>query len=218
MVFGIMCNKDNSINGPLRMNKFATFFSGYMGSAPVIAAALPIPITAGKIIPTYAEYTGFLTTYTSMFCFMAVALIFYRRHRIGMYLMPEWWEKESRIIGRFIISWLPLILIGVTLICIVIYHSTLTLTLNSFTDAKGVSTKEILSKNSPRLFEYHIQVLLILSYLGIFISSTVAFALMAVREYMQNVLNLNEYDLVIRTRDPFHDNETNSVNHRAEED
>jgi len=213
-----MCNKENSIDGPQRMIKFAKFFSGYMGAAPVIAAALPIPITAGKIIPTYAEYTGFLTTYTSMFCFIAVALVFYRRHRIGMYLMPEWWENESRIIGRFIISWLPLILVGVTLICIATYHSTLTFTLNSFTDAKALSTKEILSKNSPRLFEYHIQALLILSYLGIFISSTVAFALMAVREYMQNVLKLNEYDLVIRTRDPFPDNETNSANHRVEED
>ena len=42
-----------------------------------------------------------------------------------------------------------------------------------------------------------------LSYFGIFLASTSAFALMAVREYMQNVLELSETDLVKRVIDPF---------------
>jgi len=184
------------------MQAFARFFKGYMGTAPVIAAALPIPVTAGKIIPTYAEQTGYLTTYTSMFCFLTVALIFFRRHRLGSYLLPETWDKKSRIIGRFTISWLPLVLILVTLCSIAVYHITLNITVTQL-GQETLKMSEVLKTASTRGLRYWIQGLLMLSYFGIFLASTAAFALMAVREYMQDVLGLSETELIMRVADPF---------------
>jgi hypothetical protein len=197
-------NKNSTKINEQRMQAFARFFKGYMGTAPLIAAALPIPVTAGKIIPTYAEQTGYLTTYTSMFCFLIVALIFYRRHRLGSYLRPETWDKKSRITGRFIISWLPFVLILITLCSIAVYHITLntTITVNLQADST-LKVSDVLKTASTRGLSYWTQGLLMLSYFGIFLASTAVFALMAVREYMQDVLGLSETELVTRVVDPF---------------
>jgi membrane-anchored glycerophosphoryl diester phosphodiesterase (GDPDase) len=183
------------------MQVFARFFNGYMGTAPIVAAALPIPVTALKIIPTYAEQTGYLTTYTSMFCFLVVALVFYRRHRLGSYLLPETWDKRSRIIGRFMISWLPLILTLITLCSIAVYHITLNHAVN-LTAGDSANMSEILNVTSTRVLDPWIQARLMVSYFGIFFASTFAFALMAVREYMQDVLQLSEKDMVMKVVDP----------------
>ena len=195
-------NKNSAKINEQRMQAFARFFKGYMGTAPIIAAALPIPVTAGKIIPTYAEQTGYLTTYTSMFCFLIVALIFYRRHRLGSYLLPETWDKKSRIFGRFIISWLPFVLILITLCSIATYHITLNITVNLL-GQETLRISEVLKTASTRRLSYWIQALLMLSYFSIFLASTAAFALMAVREYMQDVLGLSETELIMRVADPF---------------
>ena len=192
------------------INSFAKYFKGYMGSAPIFAAALPIPVTSLNIIPTFSDQTGYLTTYTSMFCFLVVAMIFYRRHRLGSYLAPDSWDKKSRLIGRFIISWLPFVLAILTLISIIIYH----LTFNdivavhlSALEVKGDAEKIILDSISTHGLGFMTQGIIILSYFGIFIFSTAAFTLMAVREYMQNVLGLSETEMVKRASDPFVDKE-----------
>ncbi|MEK9766086.1 MAG: hypothetical protein VW274_06360, partial [Thalassolituus sp.] len=127
---GSLNRKDVNMNdSPQRMARFADFFRGYMGSAPMIAAALPIPVTAGKLIPTYAEHTSFLTAYTSMLCFLVVAFVFYRRHRIGTYMLPATWGKASRIRGRFILSWTPMLCIIATVVSIIMYHYSLDVSL-----------------------------------------------------------------------------------------
>lgn len=189
-------------SSPNRMKRFATFFRGYMGSAPIIAAVLPIPITAGKVIPTYLEHTSFLTAYASMFCFLAVAYIFYRRHRIGMYMIPENWGKRSRIIGRLMVSWLPLLFILFTALSIIVYHWALYASLEYQPFSAATSVSEILQKGSIRTMPFLFQALFFSSYFGIFVFSTLAFALMAVREYMQTELGLSETDLVYRSCDP----------------
>jgi membrane-anchored glycerophosphoryl diester phosphodiesterase (GDPDase) len=204
MLGGKMTDNGNKTkNNEQRIQSFARFFKGYMGTAPMIAAALPIPVTAGKIIPTYAEHTAYMTTYTSMFCFLIVALIFYRRHRLGSYLLPENWDKKSRLTGRFMISWLPFTLILITLVSIGIYHITLNSSISLHPNHETLKMSEVLKTASTRKLSYCIQAILMLSYFGIFIASTAAFALMAVREYMQDVLKLSEIDLVTRVADPF---------------
>ena len=197
-------DKNSTKTSEQRMRAVARFFKGYMGAAPMIAAALPIPVAAGKIIPGYAEQTGYLTTYTSMFCFLIVALIFYRRHRLGSYLDPETWDKKSRLIGRFMISWLPFVLIIITLCSIAVYHITLNTAVN-ISNPGALKMSEVLKTASTRALPNWMQGLLMLSYFGIFLASTAAFALMAVREYMQDVLRLNEMDLVKWSVDPFTD-------------
>jgi len=192
------------------MQKFARFFRGYMGAAPMIAAALPIPITAGKIIPTYQEHTSFLTAYCSMFCFLIVAFVFYRRHRMGSYLLPELWEKPTRIAGRLVVSWLPLILIFLTAASIIVYHFLLDMTLLEWEKAlrspgsPTLSVADLLAKGGriSTQLKFLGQALFFGSYLGIFVFSTLAFSLMAVREYMQTELGLTELDLVLRSGDP----------------
>ncbi len=186
-----------------RMQSFARFFKGYMGSAPMIAAALPIPITAGKIIPTFAEQTGYLTTYTSMFCFLMVALVFYRRHRLGSYLKPEEWDKRSRLYGRFLVSWLPFFLVILTLFSIGTYHITLNDSIELLLESDQYEPSTILEMATIRELSLTTQAKLMISYIGIFLASTLAFALMAVREYMQNILQLSEIEMVKRSADPF---------------
>lgn len=185
-----------------RMNKFASFFRSYMGSAPVVAAALPIPVTAGKVIPTYQEHTSFLTAYCSMLCFLIVAFVFYRRHRIGTYLLPENWGKPSRIVGRFLISWLPMVFIALTVLSIIGYHSALYGSLDAQNFPADVTLTEMLSKGTIRNLPFASQMWFFVSYLGIFIFSTLAFSLMAIREYMQTEIGLSEIELVYRTGDP----------------
>lgn len=188
---------------PKRMQKFASFFRGYMGAAPMIAAALPIPVTAGKIIPTYQEHMSFLTAYCSMFCFLIVAFVFYRRHRLGAYLLPELWEKRSRIVGRFMVSWLPLILIFLTVTSIIVYHHALYFSIEQqFPFHNEMPLAGILAEGNIRGRSFYEQALFFSSYFGIFVFSTLAFSLMAVREYMQTELGLTELDLVLRSGDP----------------
>jgi hypothetical protein len=191
-----------------RMSKFASFFRGYMGSAPIIAAALPIPVTAGKIIPTYQEHTGFLTAYCSMFCFLIVAFIFYRRHRIGAYLCPEKWGKRSRIIGRFTVAWLPLIFIILTAVSIISYHIALYTSLDAQSFPLNSKFSEMLANGTLRTVPFDLQMRYFLSYFGIFVFSTAAFSLMAMREYMQTELGLSEIELVDRVGDPEFENVT----------
>lgn len=186
-----------------RMQKFASFFRGYMGAAPIIAAALPIPVTAGKIIPTFQEHTSFLTAYCSMFCFLVVAFVFYRRHRLGAYLLPELREKGTRIVGRLMVSWLPLILVLLTAASIILYHGILYVSLEEQSFPDNYSFADMLAKGNIRGIDMPLVVLAVFfaSYFGIFVFSTLAFSLMAVREYMQTELGLSELDLVLRYGD-----------------
>ena len=193
-------------DSPQRMARFADFFRGYMGSAPMIAAALPIPVTAGKIIPTYAEHTSFLTAYTSMLCFLVVAFVFYRRHRIGTYMLPATWGKSSRIRGRFILSWTPMLCIIATVVSIIMYHYSLDVSLakqtGDYASEQDAHIEWLLDTGTLRGWSWVFQATFFGSYFGIFIFSTLAFSLMAVREYMQTVLELSDKDLVQKSGDP----------------
>jgi len=182
-----------------RMQNFAKFFRGYMGAAPVIAAAMPIPIAAGGVIPVYPEMARSLTAYSSMFCFLGVAFIFYRRHRLGAYLVPERWTSNTRVVGNLLMGWAPLALMFAAMYCILTYHQTLARTLAAapgFSAAAATGLDAALKHANLLAVPAQDQLLLFLLYLGIFLSSTLSFALMAVREYMQTELGLTEEALV----------------------
>jgi len=71
---------------PRRVQTFAHFFKRYMTVSSVVTAALPIPVTAARLIPTFKAQIAILSTYTSLFCFLALGFIFYSRHQLARWM------------------------------------------------------------------------------------------------------------------------------------
>lgn len=81
---------------PTRVLAFARFFKNYMNVSSFLAAALPIPVTAISLIPTYAAHTKLLSTYTPMVCFLLLGYIFYMRQKIGQRMFGAALESYRR--------------------------------------------------------------------------------------------------------------------------
>src|SRR2546427_3963257 len=68
-----------SLDGPTqasRVKGFAAFFKSYMSVWSLVVAALPIPVGAFKLIPTFESQRSYLSVYTSLFCFLSLGFIF----------------------------------------------------------------------------------------------------------------------------------------------
>jgi hypothetical protein len=65
-----------------RLNHFAQFFKNYMSVWALIVATLPIPVTELKLIPTFSAHISILSVYTTLFCFLTLAFIFFKRHTL----------------------------------------------------------------------------------------------------------------------------------------
>jgi hypothetical protein len=68
------------------VKSFAGFFKTYMGVSSLVVAALPIPASELKLIPMFDAQRHYLSIYTSLFCFLLFAYIFFSRHWIGRLL------------------------------------------------------------------------------------------------------------------------------------
>jgi asparagine N-glycosylation enzyme membrane subunit Stt3 len=174
---------------PTRLAGFAGFFKSYMSVASVVAASVPIPVASWKLIPMYAQQRGFLTVYASLFCFLLLAFIFSIRHRLArpMFFSSGWSGTVAA---------LPAVFIAMTLGCIATYHTLLQRSVAEL-DLRGFSTytvQELLEKSDARQIPYPVE--LAVSYLGIFIFAELAFVLMAIREYLQDQLRLDEVSLL----------------------
>ncbi len=178
---------------PARFAAFARFFKAYMGTAAVVTASLPIPVASLHLIPTYAAQTKFLSTYTSMFCFLMLGYLFYIRHWLGRLMFST--RSDGKVMLRGFLVVLPLILIASSLLFVALYHYFLMASLSVFTQ-QGVlnSTKDILDSVDYREIPYSLQ--LTVCYLGIFLAAESAFILMALREYLQDVLKLQDASLL----------------------
>lgn len=173
---------------PLRIAVFANFFKSYMSVSTIIAASIPIPVASLKLIPTYAQQKGYLTVYASLFCFLSLAFVFSIRHRLAARIFSG--SRPSTLI-----TIAPAICILLTLASILSYHFVLQLSLNQLRSL-GVTgpTSEIL--NGADYSDIPDSLALSASYLGIFLFSELAFVLMAMREYIQDLLNLDELALM----------------------
>ncbi len=174
---------------PTRLAGFANFFKGYMSVSTVAAAAIPIPVASWKLIPMYAQQRGFLTVYASLFCFLLLAFVFSIRHRLAR---PMFFR------GRMgaVVSALPAVFIVLTLACIVAYHALLQQSIGELREL-GFSTvpmKPLLDQTDGTQIPYAVE--LAACYLGIFIFAELAFVLMAMREYLQDLLHLDEVGLL----------------------
>lgn len=183
---------------PRRVKAFVQFFKQYMSVSSVIAASLPIPVTALQFIPTYAAQTKFLSVYASLACFLLLGFIFYSRHALARWMFGPVTKRRSKF--GVCMDLLPL---GLILACgcfIVAYHWLLQ---DSIQEAMGDwvrrgvaigSTQEVLQKTD--YMEIPGAAGLVACYLGIFLAAEAAFVLMAIKEYLQDLLGLSEGELI----------------------
>jgi hypothetical protein len=113
-----------------RVRGFATFFKSYMSIWTLVVAALPIPVGAFKLIPTFEAQRSYLSVYTSLFCFLSLGYIFFRRHRLGYYMFPPQMDWKGVSVRRFtfdtaraIANFLPLACIVLSVFAVFRYHS-----------------------------------------------------------------------------------------------
>lgn len=196
-------DKELSSGGIARIQKFLGFFKAYVNVSSLITAVLPIPVTAFGVIATYKFQTKVLSTYTSLYCFLVLAFIFFSRHELGRAMFEEmnsplqrFWHKAVRV--------LPLLLVVSSLAFAFAYHGALRNSLSakrsSFELPPSEVTDEVILERS---FESQTpeSTLLMIYYLGIFMTAEGAFVLMAMREHLQDVLKLTEIEL-IKGREP----------------
>jgi len=174
---------------PLRLAVFANFFKGYMSVSTIVAASIPIPVASWKLIPIYAQQRGFLTVYASLFCFLLLAFVFSIRHRLARSMF-------FRGRGSATIAALPLIFIVLTLACIIAYHAVLGQSIAQLRELgfSRVPMKDLLDQMDATQIPYAGE--LAACYLGIYIFAEAAFVLMAIREYLQDLLHLDEVSLL----------------------
>jgi hypothetical protein len=177
----------------VRFAAFAKFFKAYMGTASVVTASLPIPLAAFHLIPTYAAQEKFLSTYTSLFCFLMLGYLFYIRHWLGRLMFYT--RPDGHVRLRAFVSWVPLLLILASLSLVFLYHYYLMQSLIAFSE-RGVmnATTDLLKAADYREIPLSLQ--LTVCYLGMFLTAEAAFILMALREYLQDVLHIQDASLI----------------------
>src|SRR6266446_4747566 len=191
-------NQTIKSDGLTRIRKFAGFFKAYMSISAVVTAALPIPVTAIGAIATYKFQTKVLSTYASLYCFLLLAFIFFSRHQLARIMF----YRSNRSIQRAwqVTCWLlPLLLLASSMFFAFQYHRELRQSITEKRKAfdlppSEVTDETILSKSlesqtpeATRLMIY---------YLGIFMAAEAAFILMAMREHLQDVLQLSDVELI----------------------
>jgi hypothetical protein len=174
--------------GPQRLASFAAFFKSYMHVSGVLLACVPIPVASLKLLPIFSQQKGYLTVYSSLFCFLLVAALFSLRHSLAKSMFNEggW---------RWIIAALPFVFIVLSLACILGYHATLQDSLQKMRmmGAQGSTADLLQSADSSDISK---SLSLSAYYLGIFVFAECAFTLLALREYLQDAMGLDEVKLL----------------------
>jgi hypothetical protein len=185
-----------------RFKGFATFFKNYMSISAIVLAAIPIPVTQARLIPTFKAQQGMLSVYSSLMCFLAFSLVFFWRHSFARRMFPIRGPREKRVISR-LVPYVPLVFIILTVFCILSYHYYLSDSINSgklmYANLKGyqfgeIRTSEIL--DSLEIDNIYNITFLTLSYIGIFLFSELALSVMALKEYLQDLLQQDDLTLI----------------------
>lgn len=194
-----------------RIRSFSHFFKSYMSVSTIVVAALPIPITAWSVIPAFESQRGSLTTYTPLVCFLILSYVFYKRHSIGSILFVHRHHSGAK---SSIMELLPLLLIILFIILIFAYHHVLNLAIQDLKLAFADEATERWRIGSDEEFnalpdgtvtfsgtwllanvtfdKVSYGPALMLLYLGIFAVAECAFVLMALREYLQDLIGLTD--------------------------
>jgi len=206
---------------PERVRAFALFFKRYMSVSALVTAALPIPVTAFHLIPTYAALTKILSTYTPMFCFLILGYIFFSRHQLARSMFPEYFRTGPasssipllktlgitflgtpvRVTWHAFVATLPLLLIVVSLYCVFAYHVTLADSVKTAIEGGLAGSLDKMAPTQSALQNVDLSFIpmagtLIGYYLGIFLAAEAAFILMAIKEYLQDTVGLTDVELI----------------------
>lgn len=103
----------------------------------------------------------------------------------------------SRVPWHAIVAWLPVLLILGSLVCVFGYHAALDTTIGKLRVLEtysGLSQDQILTNAATDNLDNGATLALI--YLGIFVCAEAAFILMALREYLQDLVGLSEAQLI----------------------
>jgi hypothetical protein len=216
---------EQEVTEPRRVKAFARFFKNYMSVSALVTAALPIPVTALKLIPTYHAQTSILSVYTSLFCFLLLGFIFYSRHHLARFMFPEISGARNVFWSGFL-AILPALLIASSLSCVYLYHTSLDMSVarvlsstrferaqsptssysqspSPLTNANEIQQPKVTPiKRDQVLDQLESQDIpmagqVFALYLGIFLFAESAFILMAIKEYLQDLVKISEIDLIV---------------------
>src|SRR5260370_26785690 len=149
------------------MRGFATYFKDYMGISSLVTAALPIPVTAAKLIPTYSAQAKFLSLYTSLFCFLLLGFVFFVRDRLVGVMFRR---RTDGTFGNRKFAYVPPTLILVCLVLIVSYHVVLHQSVAEFSSSGPFqSPSSVLERADERQIPFGNELMLL--YLGMFLSA-----------------------------------------------
>jgi hypothetical protein len=186
---------------PQRVETFARFFKNYMSVSAIVAAALPIPVTSFHLIPTYSAHTSLLSVYTTLFCFLLLGLIFYSRHPLARWMFPDSFDTHRRgNLGRIVVSLLPAVLIAASLTSLFSYHYLLGQSIRYYAHWSeidpGVTSYMAWILTTSELWQIPWGSGIVALYLGIFVFAESAFIIMAIKEYLQDLIKLSEVELI----------------------
>lgn len=171
---------------PKRVRAFANFFKRYMSISTIVVAALPIPVTYWHLIPTPPEFTGILSVITPLFCFLTLSYLFYIRHTLAKHMFPYDLASKSARKRLSQINRMPMALIISCLFSFIAYIYL------------GVGFG-FFNEDTERVYnEYSIYLLMICvgQYVLFFVFAESAFVLMALKEYIQDLLGKSDIDLI----------------------
>jgi hypothetical protein len=182
---------------PKRFAQFVGYFKSYVGLASVASAALPLPAKYLHLIPMYAAQSSFMTVYVSTFCFLFLGFVFYSRHSIA-----RWIFRGLQGSGRgpsALIAVLPLLLALVSMGLLFTYHQLLQISAGEVMadfrlQGVNLSFEQVLAETPYTAIVHAIP--LMATFLGTFLAAETAFALMAIREYLQDILGLSDSEIL----------------------
>jgi hypothetical protein len=188
-----MSASPSAVVHPNRIGGFARYLKRYMAASAIVTAALPVPAAAFRLIPAYDAQRGFLGVYTSLFSFLILAFLFYSRHAIARHMFVAVDSGSYR--AHAVASWTPLGLIACALASVFAYHALLDASIGDrlamfvpvnipMTSAKAL--EDTAASEIPRA------TLLMVLYLAIFLFAEAAFVVMALREYLQDLLGISD--------------------------
>lgn len=202
---------DSAPVAPERVRAFARFFKRYMSVSSLVVAALPIPVTSFKLIPTFAAQSKIFAVYTSLFCFLLLGFIFYSRHFLAKVMFPTYagyaGSAKSRHFGSIFINLLPLVFIIASFLLIFAYNEVLDRSVDLREGVDASKFDFILANTELDDIFYSSQLMLL--YIGIFVAAESAFILMAIKEYLQDLLKITDLNLIRGIKDVPGEPETN---------
>ena len=183
-----MTTRRINTTGAARLASFASFFRSYMHVGGVLLACVPIPIASWRLLPIYSQQKGYLTVYSSLFCFLLVGSMFSLRHKLAKHMFV-------RGNAALLIAGLPFAFIALTILSILAYHATLQESVGQMRmiGSHGSTTQLLENADASDIPN---AIALTASYLGIFVFAECAFILLALREYVQDAMGLDEVKLL----------------------